>query len=71
MSDADGPLPIKAGRLPADRARLRAARNHQGPGHWHVEKTRDAIVCRACGARIAYWMNPTFCPECGDGKESA
>lgn len=50
--------------------RLRAARQHQGVGHWHVEVRSIAIVCRRCEARIPRWQDPAFCPECGDGRES-
>lgn len=32
--------------------RKRAARQHQGDGHWHVERRSTVIICRACGERI-------------------
>jgi hypothetical protein len=49
--------------------RRRAARMHQGRGHWHVEIRSTVIVCRRCRARIPRSLAPAFCPECGDGRE--
>ena len=49
----------------------RAARRHQGPGHWHVEKRSNVLLCRMCGATIPLWKDPKFCPECGAGRPDA
>ena len=48
--------------------RKRASRRHQGPGHWHVEKSSSFIICGDCKARIPKWKKPQFCPDCGAGK---
>ena len=48
--------------------RKRASRRHQGPGHWHVEKSTSFIVCGNCKSRIPKWKNPQYCPDCGEGK---
>ena len=46
----------------------RAARTHQGNGHWHVERRANVIICQNCEARIPTWMKPQFCPECEEGR---
>ena len=48
-------------------ARKRAARGHQGPNHWHVERRSSVIVCRPCGERIPAYLRPQQCPNCGAG----
>jgi hypothetical protein len=48
----------------------KAARLHQGAGHWHVHIRSTVIICRACAARIPKYLNPKFCPECGSGRET-
>ncbi|MFK8082311.1 MAG: hypothetical protein AB8B97_18650 [Granulosicoccus sp.] len=48
----------------------RAARRHQGAGHWHVERRSTVIICTACGERIPKWKNPQHCPACLAGKET-
>ena len=52
-----------------ERTRFKATRAHQGRNHWHVDIRSSVIVCRACGAKIPKYLEPQFCPECGDGKE--
>jgi len=53
-----------------DITRKRAARSHQGSGHWHVEKTTSFIICGNCEQRIPRWKNPEYCPDCGEGKST-
>ncbi len=48
--------------------RKRASRVHQGPGHWHVEKRTNVIICRSCQAKIPKWKKPQYCPECYEGR---
>lgn len=48
--------------------RKRAARLHQGDGHWHVERRSTVIICRVCAEHIPTWKNPNHCPACLDGK---
>ena len=48
--------------------RVRAGREHQGKGHWHVERRSTVIICGACEARIPIWKKPQYCPDCGTGK---
>ena len=50
------------------RTPYRAARKHQGSGHWHVERRSSVLVCRARRARIPRSLRPAFCPECGAGS---
>ena len=53
---------------PKDITRRRAARTHQGPNHWHVERRSSVIICGHCEARIPTWKDPQYCPECEAGK---
>jgi rubrerythrin len=53
------------------RTRFNAARQHQGPGHWHVRIRSSVIECRGCGTRLPKWSNPPACPECGSGNNRA
>ena len=52
----------------AARTRVRASREHQGEGHWHVERRSSVIICGTCEARIPTWKKPEHCPDCGTGK---
>jgi rubrerythrin len=52
-----------------DRTRFKASRMHRGSNHWHVRVRTNVITCRACGANIAKYLKPEFCPACGDGKK--
>jgi hypothetical protein len=62
------------------KSRRRAARRHQGPNHWHVEKRSSVVVCQACGdisatPRAANRMSNLWCragalrtrPHCSGG----
>ena len=47
--------------------RERAARSHQGPNHWHVERRSSVLICQPCGERIPAYLRPQYCPNCGAG----
>ena len=69
-----GPLRRSVYNVPMDReaerqkSRRRAARRHQGPNHWHVEKRSSVVVCQACGTLVPRHEQPTECPTCGAGR---
>ena len=47
----------------------RTTPQHQGDGHWPVERCSTIIISQACGEQIPRWKDPKLCPVCLDGKE--